>query len=76
MHRGGTQVERSQITISASYELMAAIRFAAMRDGLAPSTKARQILTQALRRTMDSAEFQQHWDAIKDTGDQIAEATT
>lgn len=69
-------MERSQITISASFELMAAIRFAAMRDGLAPSTKARQILAQALRRTMDSAEFRQYWDAIQGTGDQIAEATT
>lgn len=51
---------RFQITITISEQLQEAIRFAAMRDGLAPSTKARQILTQQLTRTMESPAFLEH----------------
>lgn len=57
---------RSQITISAEPRLLAALRFAAMKDGLAPSTKGRQILYQALRRTMETPEFIRHIEYVLD----------
>lgn len=42
-----------------------------MRDGMTPSAKIRQILTQQLRRTIDSAEFQDHFSAVKERGEAI-----
>jgi hypothetical protein len=50
-------VTRYQLQISMGEGLLEAIRFAASRDGLAPSQKARQILQQQLYRTMRSQEF-------------------
>lgn len=46
---------RMMLTISDQMTL--AIEILAQQDGLAPSTKARQLLRQALSRTMDSAEY-------------------
>lgn len=57
-------MRRWQIKISIDDRLLAGIRFAAQRDGLAPSVKARSILTQALSRTMATPEFARYWEAI------------
>lgn len=57
---------RYQVNLTLGEQLRAAIRYTAMRDGIAPSTKIRQILTQQLARTIASAEFQQH---LKDVAD-------
>lgn len=51
---------RNVLHIDMPEQLLAAVRFAAARDSLAPSQKARQILMQALQRTMDSQAFQEH----------------
>lgn len=59
-------MSRSQITISAEPRLLTALRFMAMKDGLAPSTKGRQILHQALRRTMETPEFLRHLEYVLD----------
>jgi hypothetical protein len=66
-------MSRSQITISAEPRLLACLRFAAMKDGLAPSTKGRQILHQALRRTMESDEFIKHIKYVPES-EEAAEA--
>lgn len=50
-------MRRYQLQISMGEGLLEAVRFAALRDGLAPSQKARQILQQQLYRTMRSQEF-------------------
>jgi hypothetical protein len=60
MARGGSRLTRYQLQISMGEGLLEAIRFAAARDGLAPSQKARQILQQQLYRTMRSQEFLDH----------------
>lgn len=53
-------MRRYQLQISVDGPLLEAVRFAAARDGLAPSTKARQILAQQLQRTMASPDFIDH----------------
>lgn len=51
---------RYQLNVTLGELLKEAILFSAARDGMGASTKARQILTQALSRTIASAEFQEH----------------
>jgi hypothetical protein len=51
---------RNVMHIDMSEQLRDALRFAAARDGLAPSQKARQILQQQMYRTMQSKEFLEH----------------
>lgn len=48
---------RYQINVTVGERLREAVLFVAARDGLAPSTKIRQILSQQLMRTMQSSEF-------------------
>lgn len=59
-------MSRYQVNLTVGEELRSAILFSAMRDGMTPSSKIRQILTQQLRRTMDSAEFMDHLDAARE----------
>lgn len=51
---------RHQVTVCVDALLKEAVLFSAARDGLAPSAKIRQILTQQLARTIASADFQEH----------------
>lgn len=51
---------RYQINVTVGERLRECILYVSARDGLAPSTKIRQILTQQLIRTMDSADFNEH----------------
>lgn len=51
---------RYQINLTMDERLREAILFAAQRDGMTGSGKIRQILTQQMARTMDSADFKQH----------------
>jgi hypothetical protein len=64
-------VGRYQVNLTVGEELRSAILFSAMRDGMNPSSKIRQILTQQLRRTIDSAEFQDHLAAVKERAQAI-----
>lgn len=57
-------MDRSVLHISMDELLLAAIRFAAQRDGLAPSQKARQALMQAFQRTMESQAFLEYASEI------------
>ncbi len=53
-------VGRYQVNLTVDEQLKEAILFAAARDGLTASSKIRQILTQQLTRTIDSADFKEH----------------
>lgn len=51
---------RYQVNVTVGEQLREAILFVAAREGLAPSTKIRQILHQQLQRTIHSPEFAEH----------------
>lgn len=51
---------RYQVNLTVDEQLKEAILFSAQRDGMTSSSKIRQILTQQLTRTMDSADFKEH----------------
>jgi hypothetical protein len=51
---------RYQVKVTVSEPLRQAVLFAAARDGMTPSSKIRQILTQQLTRTMESADFREY----------------
>jgi hypothetical protein len=57
---------RYQVNLTVGEQLRSAILFAAMRDGMTPSAKIRSILTQQLRRTIDSPEFLDHLAAVQE----------
>lgn len=67
-------MRRNVMHIDMSEQLRDALRFAAARDGLAPSQKARQILQQQMYRTMQSREFLEHCRlaGLNPTGDAYA----
>jgi hypothetical protein len=64
---------RYQVNLTVDPRLRSAILFSAMRDGMTPSAKIRQILTQQLSRTMSSAEFADHEKAVNERAGAMGE---
>lgn len=64
---------RYQVNLTVGEQLRSAILFAAMRDGMTPSTKIRQILTQQLARTMASQDFLDHIKAVNERAGAMGE---